>query len=108
MIEKTVPVSHKGNKVADINVPVYENVDELMAAESVEKILSMFNKANIIRMQANERSKHTEGKMGKMKTRGLAFKLLTPDEISQFAGDFAALNTFLDSEDMANRVKESL
>jgi hypothetical protein len=36
----------------------------------------------------------------------LAFNLLTSDEVAKFAGDFAALQAFLDGADMQARVKE--
>jgi len=103
----TKAVHHKGRHVGDVDVPVYETVDELIAAESEQTILNMFNKQNAIRLQANERAKHTEGRMGKQKRRELAFNLLSADEIAQFSGNMAGLQEYLDSEEMQRRVAES-
>jgi hypothetical protein len=102
----TTAVCHKAKKVGEVDVPVYESMEELIAGETQESILAMFNKANKIRIQGNERAKHAEGRTGKTKLRTLAFNLLTSDEVAKFAGDFAALQAFLDGADMQARVKE--
>ena len=62
--------------VGSVTVPIYENVDELVAAEPPALILSMFNNANKVRIMGNERQKHQKGKMGKNKRRELGFELL--------------------------------
>ncbi len=91
-------------KVATVDVDIYENIDELIANVKPEVILGMFNKANVIRLQGNERAKHQDKVAGKTKRRGLAYNLLSQDELVQYAGDFAGLQAFLDSDEMQARV----
>lgn len=101
-------VAHKGRKVGETEVVIYDSLEELIANEKPEQILNLFNKANKIRLQANERAKHAEGKASKTKLRTVAFNLLTPEEIARYAGNFEALQTFLDSEEMQERVKQAI
>lgn len=97
-------VMHKKEVVGEIDVPVYENLTELMENETEAQIVTLFNKMNKIRLQAAERVKHTEGRIGKGKARASAFNLLTTEEIVRYAGKFEDLQKFLDSEEMQARV----
>lgn len=94
--------------VGTVTVKIWENIDELIANEKPEIILGLFNKANVIRLQGNERAKHQDAKAGKTKRRGLAYNLLSQDELVQYAGNFAGLQEFLDSDEMQVRVDESV
>lgn len=94
-------------KVGEVTCPIYENMDELTANVKPETILGLFNKANVIRLQGNERAKHQEARAGKTKRRGLAYNLLTQEELIQFAGKFAELQSFLDGDEMQARVDAS-
>lgn len=105
---KIVDGVKKQVKVGDVTVDIYENIDELIANVKPEVILGMFNKANVIRLQGNERAKHQDAKAGKTKRRGLAYNLLSPEELGQYAGKFAELQEFLDSDEMQVRVDESI
>ena len=108
MKTEVTAVAHKGQKVGEVSVVIYESIAELTANETESQILNLFNKMNKIRIQANERVKHAEGRIGKQKVRSMAFNLLTPDEISQYAGNFDALQKFLDSDEMSERVKSQM
>ena len=108
MKEEISKVSHKSKVVGEVTVIVYETVDELLANEAPDRILAMFNKQNKIRIQANERSKHSESKGGKSKRKEIAYNLLTTQEITQYAGKWDALQDFLVSPEMSARVDEEL
>ncbi len=105
---KLVDGVKKQVKVGEVTIKVWENIDELIANEKPEHILGMFNKANVIRVQGNERAKHQDKVAGKTKRRGLAYNLLSQEELVQYAGNFAGLQEFLDSDEMATRVDESI
>jgi len=101
---KLVDGVKKQVKVGEITCDIYENIDELIANVKPETILGLFNKANVIRLQGNERAKHQEARAGKTKRRGLAYNLLSSEELGQYAGKFAELQEFLDSDEMQARV----
>ena len=104
MDTKVSKVQHKGEVVAEIEIPIYENLDELMAAVSGEVIVEKFNKANKIDLQAAARAPFSEKKAGKAKRAAVGFDLLTTDEIVSFAGNHAGLQMFLQSPEMATRI----
>ncbi len=104
METKVSKVQHKGEIVAEIEIPIYENLDELMAAVPGEAIVEKFNKANKIDLQAAARAPFSEKKAGKAKRAAVGFDLLTTDEIVSFAGNHAGLQTFLQSPGMAARI----
>lgn len=101
---KLVDGVKKQVKVGEVTCPIYENMDELTANVKAETILGLFNKANVIRLQGNERAKHQDKAAGKTKRRGLAYNLLSPEELGQYAGRFAELQEFLDGAEMQARV----
>ena len=101
---KLVDGVKKQVKVGEVTVDIYETLEELTANVKEEVILATFNKQNVIRLQGNERAKHQEARAGKTKRRGLAYNLLSQDELVQYAGNFAALQEFLDSDEMQARV----
>lgn len=101
-------VMHKGQHVGDVDVPVYETIDELLASEENSRILSMFNKQNRIRIMGNERVKHTGERAGKKKRARIAFSVLTDEELASVARDYSALEILLNSEDVQARVDEQL
>ena len=75
-IESDVKTGKPLKVVGKVSIPVYENVDELVEAESADRILIMFNNANKVRIMGNERAKHQVGKMGKNKRFEIGFELL--------------------------------
>ncbi len=101
---KIVDGIKKQVKVGEVTCPIYESVDELVANVQAETLLGLFNKANVIRLQGNERAKHQDAKAGKTKRRGLAYNLLSQDELIKYAGNFAGLQDYLDSDEMQARV----
>lgn len=91
--------------VGTVTCPIYENVDELIANVEPATILGLFNKANVIRLQGNERAKHQDKAAGKTKRRGIAYdNCITTEELASYAGQWTALQTFLDSDEMNARV----
>ncbi len=105
MKTETKKVRHGGKVVDSADIPVYENITELVESETDERILNMFNKANCVRIMGNARAKHTEARVGKGKMFDLAFNTLTAEEASSFAGKVEALREFLESDEIAERVK---
>lgn len=101
---KLVDGAKKQVKVGEVACPIYESIEELTANVAAETILGLFNKANVIRLQGNERAKHQDAKAGKTARRGDAFKLLSSKELVQFAGRFMELQAFLDGDEMQARV----
>ena len=100
-------VRHKGEIVAEIEIPTYENFDELTSAVAADVIVDKFNKANKIDLQAQARSPFSE-KAGKAKRTATAFDLLTTDEIMSFAGNHAGMMVFLQGPEMAVRIDAKL
>lgn len=107
MKTETSKVRHKGEIVAEIDIPTYENFDELMAAVAGDVIVDKFNKANKIDLQAQARAPFSE-KAGKSKRTAIGFDLLTTDEIVEYAGNFAGLQAFLQGPEMAARIDEKI
>ena len=98
-------VKHKGVIVATIEVPVYDTLDEIIAAHDEATIVDMFNKQYKIALQAKARNKFTEARTSKKAMRIKAFNLLTNEELARFAGDFVALEAFLESQEMMKRLE---
>lgn len=73
-------VRHKSNVVGNVNVPVYENIDELRANVSDAEIVKLFNKMNKIEIQAAERNKHSTEKGGKKLRKETAFAIAASDD----------------------------
>jgi len=93
MHEDTKVVKTLGKEVGTVIVTIYDTVEELIANVEESVILSMFNKANVIAMQAKERQIHSPEKMGKNKKMKLAFNLLSTEEIISCQGDYEALES---------------
>ena len=91
MREEVKEVKSKGAVVGTVTVPIYETIEELIDDVDHPIILAMFNKANIIDLQAKERNAHAPAKLGKGKKLRLCMNKLTADEMMSCAGDFDAL-----------------
>ena len=104
MKTETSKVRHKGEVVSEIEIPIYENLDELMAAVAGDVIVEKFNKANKIDLQATARAPFSEKKTAKARREAIGFDLLTTDEIFKFAGNHAGLKEYLDSPEMADKI----
>ena len=94
----TKEVKTKGAVVAEVEIPIYENLDELIEAVDEKVIVERFNHANTIAIMGTERQKHTPTKMGKTKKMRLAFNMLTPEEAMSAAGDYDKLQELLESK----------
>jgi hypothetical protein len=104
---KEVKLTKDGRKqtVGTVELKVYENIDELLAAVEGPVIVSKFNKANKIDVMNAERGKHMERKLGVAKKIQNGYNVCTVEELTQFAGDYDALKEFLLSEEIQARVE---
>jgi len=91
MYSEVKEVKTKGKTVGSVEVTIYETVEELIDSVDEKTILAMFNKANIIAVQAKERQAHAPSAIGKNKKFTLCMNKLTAEEMADCAGDFAAL-----------------
>jgi len=102
----TTPVRHKGQHVGDVEVPVYDTLEEIVEAHKETEIVELFNKQLKVQLQGKLRAKNSEASAGTKKAlRQKAFNLLTNDEVAQYAGDFEGLSEFLTSPEMVARVE---
>jgi len=102
---KLVDGVKKQVEVGTVTCPIYETVEELVANVSGETILGLFNKANVIRLQGNERAKHQDKAAGKTKRRGIAYDhCITTEELTQYVNKWTELQDYLDSPEMEARV----
>lgn len=108
MKQEMKKVRHKGQVVDEIEVPIYETMDELRAGVADAVIVDLFNKANVIALQATARAPFGEKKAGKQRRTAVGFDLLTTDEIMGFAGNHAGMLAFLDTPEMQQRIDEQL
>ncbi len=108
MRESVRTVRTGGKVVGETTVPVYETLDELVAAENEKSILNMFNKANAVRIMGNERAKHSLARIGKNKRFEIAYNLLwdilTPEEAKEVLGNIEKLKEVCASD----RVQEAV
>lgn len=91
MHEDVKDVMSKKVKVGTVTITIYDTIEELIDNVKEDRILSMYNKANTIDLQAKERNAHAPARLGKGKKLKLAFNKLTIDEMQSCAGDFDAL-----------------
>ncbi len=100
----TKKVRHKTKVVAEIDVPVYDNVQEIVDSEPDERIIAVFNNGNHVRLMGNERAKHSGVRTGKKLRNRIAFETLTIDEIMSCQGDGVKLEQLLDSPEIQARI----
>ena len=108
MKEVAKKVRHKGKVVSEVNVPVYDTVDEILNSEPSERIVAVFNNGNHVRIMGNERAKFSGTKTGKKKRLQLAFNCLSVDELMSCAQDSGKLNQLLESDEVQARVDAML
>ena len=104
MKETRKPVRTKGKIVSEVDVPVYDSVEEIINSEPSERIVAVFNNGNAVRIMGNERAKFSGVRTGKKKRMQIAFGLLTTEEMMSVAGDGAALESLLESDEIQARV----
>lgn len=110
MKEVTKNVSTKGKIVGTVTCPIYETIDELTEAVAEEVILGMFNKANVIRLQGNERAKHQTKSTGKQARFDIGYNLLWDvlgeDEVKAAIANVESLRAAIDSPEMQTAIDE--
>lgn len=101
-----------GKVVGTVDCPEYENITELLETESEERVLGMFNKANVIRIQGNERAKHQTKKAGKGARFDIGYNLLwdvySEDEIKNIISNVENLKEAINSKKMQDAIDEYL
>jgi hypothetical protein len=107
----SVDVKLKGAVVAVVDVDVYENIEEAMAALGDAKCVDLINRQNKADIANKSRAEHRPSSQGKKKLRQLAFEMCSQDtdlqeKVESLMGDFEGLTNFLDS--LADQVKASL
>ncbi len=108
MKEVLKKVRHKSQVVAEVNLPVYETVDEIIEYVTAEQIVAVFNNGNHVRIMGNERAKFSGTKTGKKKRNQLAFNCLSVDELMGVAQNAEAMQELLDSPEIQARVDAQL
>ena len=104
MKEVIKKVRHKQKIVAEVTVPLYENVQEIIDSEPPERIVAVFNNGNHVRIMGNERSKFSTSATSKKVRTKIAFELLSTEELMAVAQDADALQAKLESDEMQARV----
>jgi hypothetical protein len=104
-------VKYKSEVVETIEIPVFENVEEMLAELGDKAVLDLANRQNKADLSNKCRAKYRPSATGKTKLRQLAFELASKDadltaQVTSLMGDFDGLTTFLDS--LADRVKEEM
>ncbi len=101
-----------GKVVGTVDCPEYENITELLEAETEERVLGMFNKANVIRIQGNERAKHQTKKAGKNARWDVGYNLLwdvySEEEIKEIISNVENLKEAIASKKMQTAIDEYL
>ena len=109
-VTKNVSTGTPRKIVGTVDCPIYENLEELQEAETVEQILNMFNKANVIRLQGNERAKHQTKKAGKNLRFDIGFNLLWEvlgdDAAKQCIGNIEKLREAIASPEIQTAIDE--
>ncbi len=101
--------SGAGKIVAEVELVIYETVQEILDNEPEERILAVFNNGNHVRLMGNERAKFSGTVGGGKKARNVAaFNSLTAEELYAVQGDIEKLNTFLQSPAIQARVDAAL
>ena len=90
--------------VGQVTIDIYESVDELVAGETPERILTMFNKQNTVRIMGNERAKHQLKSVGKGKRFELGYELLTDDELRECVSSIETLKAKINSQELQDRI----
>ena len=101
---ETKNVRYDRKIVGQVDVPVYENLEELTGAEEADYIVSQFNKGNTITLMGIERNKHKPKTLGKQKRIWIALNLLTEEELMSVRGDEDALQALVMSDKIQARV----
>lgn len=90
--------------VGQVTIGIYETVDELVADETPERILTMFNKQNTVRIMSNERAKHQLKSVGKNKRFELGYELLNDDELRECVSSIETLKAKINSQEIQDRI----
>ncbi len=88
----------KSKVVAEITVPVYEDIDELIENVDAKVILAKFNSQNKTDLANAERIKHKPSSMGKQAKRTALLNVLTNEEVLAAVGRTKEVGTKLSDE----------
>ena len=101
-------VRYDGKVVGVAVCPRYVSIEELADNEKPDNILKQFHKGNDVTLQADERNKHKPVTAGKQKRFQIALSLITSEEFASLAGDMNAINDFVNSDVVQERVDVKL
>jgi hypothetical protein len=111
-------VKIKGQVVEEVDIIQYESVAEAIEAKDEKYVLGLINAQTKTNEMNAARAKHRETEPGKQKMKNLAFNLLPKltlaggksgmDALIECAGDAAALDALLTSDEVVAAVKKSL
>jgi len=96
-----------GAVVAQVVVPEYETVDELIAAEEDSRILGCFNAGNKVRIMSNERAKFGDKPLSKQAKLMAGMAALTIEELQEVAGNSEKMKDMALSNTVQARVEEA-
>jgi hypothetical protein len=97
MTEKQIEVKHKGVVVATINCPVYDSLNEMVAAKGEDTVLKLANTQNVTNLANEERAVHA-GRPSNLKLRNDAIARIPADEWPALAGNKDAIQLRIDQE----------
>ncbi len=115
MHEETKEVKLDSKVVETIQIPVYDNLEEIVDALGDVKVLALANRQNKAELSNQSRAKHTPSKAGKKKLLTLAYQLCDKDSNPEnyekmvgLIGDYDAMQSFLTSllPEVERRLKE--
>ena len=109
---KVKDVCTGGRKVDTAEVPVYATVDEILASEPAERVVTVFNKGNAVRIMGNVRAKHSPTRVGKNRRFNIAYELLpsivSEDVLDKCIGNIVELKRVMDSKEVQDAVDDYL
>ena len=109
-VTKPVSTGKPRKVVGEVDIPVYDTIDELIENEDEAIILSLFNQQNAVRLMGNERAKHTMGRIGKGRRFEIAYNLLrdvvSEEEFMEAIGNIETLKSLIASDKVQLAVDE--
>jgi len=107
MKTEVAEVKLKGKVVDVVDIPIYENVDELAAAMKEEEILALINRQIRTDLCNKKRGEHRESAPGKTKRYNMAFNVLPSVEFNDGKNGLQKLQEVASIPEEAKR-KEAL
>ena len=98
-----------GKKVVDeVEVTIYETVEEILKNEEDKNILANEYYGRKVAIMSKARALHAPKKTGKNARFWIGLESLTPEELISVAGDKAAMEDLVASDDVQARIEEKI